>query len=160
MLGRGLHQGSPLSPILFLLIAQVFTSKVECNPNIKGINIDGIDLLLSLFADDSDMFLEATGTCLDEVFKELGNFARVSGCKYNLDKTKCIKLGNAKQNTSLISNIEINYEDKFIINEFIALGVNFDNFSTIQVISNNNYLDKLEKARSRSKFWETRDLTI
>ena len=40
VLGRGLHQGSPLSPILFLLIAQIFTSKLECNVNIKGIDIN------------------------------------------------------------------------------------------------------------------------
>ena len=69
------------------------------------------------------MFLEATGSCLDEVINELRNFARVSGCNYNLDKTKCIPLGKAKQDMSLLSNIENNYGDKFIINEFIALGI-------------------------------------
>ena len=82
VLGRGLHQGSPLSPILFLLIAQIFTSKLECNVNIKGIDINGIDLLLSLFADDSDIFLEATGVCIDEVIEELQAFGSVSGSKH------------------------------------------------------------------------------
>ena len=76
-LGRGLHQGSPLSPILFLLIAQEFSSKLEHNSNIRGIKINGINILLSLFADDTDIFLEATGSSVDEVMKEIRNFGLV-----------------------------------------------------------------------------------
>ena len=160
VLGRGLHQGSPLSPILFLLIAQIFTSKLECNVNIKGIDINGIDLLFSLFADDSDIFLEATGVCIDEVIVELQAFGRVSGCKHNLGKTYCIPLGKAKRDLNLLSHIKNKYGDKFVANEFTVLGASFNNSSNIQVISNINYLAKLDKAKSRAKFWATRDLTI
>ena len=38
-ISRGLHQGSPLSPILFLLVAQIFTRKIENNPKIEGIQM-------------------------------------------------------------------------------------------------------------------------
>ena len=79
-LGRGLHQGSPLSPILFLLAAQVFTKKINLNVNILGIQVNGIDILSSLFADDTDLFLEATGTCLDEAIIEIKEFGLISGC--------------------------------------------------------------------------------
>ena len=55
---RGLHQGSPLSPILFLMIAQVFSNKLKISHDITGFAIQGIDILLSLFADNTDIFLQ------------------------------------------------------------------------------------------------------
>ena len=58
---RILHQGSPLSPILFLLVAQTFSNKLQLNPNIRGLNIlSGVEILQSLFADDTDLFLKAS----------------------------------------------------------------------------------------------------
>ena len=86
-LGRGLHQGSPLSPILFLLVAQAFTNKLHMNEIVRGVHINGIDILSSLYADDTDLFLEATGTCVDEVVRILREFGLVSGCNANWDKT-------------------------------------------------------------------------
>ena len=159
-LGRGLHQGSPLSPILFLLIAQVFTAKLECNQSIHGISVNGVDLLLSLFADDTDMFLKASGRCLDEVMKEIRKFGKITGCKNNLDKTKCIPLGSAKHDVNLISHINNTYGNSIITKQFSALGVSFNNSSCLQDISDINFSNKLDKAKSRAKFWINRDLTI
>ena len=90
VLGRGLHQGSQLSSIIFLHVAQVFTVKLVFNREISGVNIDGVAILLSLFAEDTDMFLEATGTCLDKVIKEIHNFGTISGCRNNTSKTCCV----------------------------------------------------------------------
>ena len=73
-ISRGLHQGSPLSPILFLLVAQIFTCKLENNPRIKGIRINDIYILLSLFADDTDLFIQAYIECLEAVLQELAEF--------------------------------------------------------------------------------------
>ena len=63
---RGLHQGSPLSPILFLLIAEVFSTKISSNTKISGLKVIGIDILLSLFADDTDLFLNDSFSCVKE----------------------------------------------------------------------------------------------
>ena len=94
-ISRGLHQGSPLPPILFLLVVQVFTNRLENRPDIKGIDIDEVNILLSLFADDTDIFLEASLECLEAVIAELIEFGVYSGCRCNVEKPKCIPLGKA-----------------------------------------------------------------
>ena len=159
-LGRGLHQGSPLSPILFLLIAQVFSRKLEINNNINGLKVSGIELLLSLFADDTDLFLEATGDSVDEVVKEMRDFGILSGCKANLSKTKCILLGQARTDVNLTAHITERYGADFLTNDFTALGVHLNNYSSLQDISNLNYSEKFEKAKTKAIFWNSRDLTI
>ena len=98
-------QGSPLSPILFLLVAQIFTRKIENNPEIECIQINGVDILLSLFADDTDLFIHASIKCLEGVIVELNAFGEHSGCKCNVEKTICIPLGRAKHNIDLLNQI-------------------------------------------------------
>ena len=104
-IGRGLHQGRPLSPILFIIEAQIFTNKLKNNTDIKGIKVSGVDILLSLFADDTDIFLEASIECVEAVFSVLAEFGINSGCKGNIDKTTCIPLGKARSNSHLLGQI-------------------------------------------------------
>ena len=89
---RGLHQGSPLSPILFLLVAQVGS----CRLDLSGIRVQGVDIFLSLFADDTDIFTQASIQCIDAIVQELSEFGVHSGCKTNVSKTSYIPLGRAR----------------------------------------------------------------
>ena len=152
----------PGSPILFLLIAQVFSSKLEHNSNIRRIKMHSINIniLLSLFTDDIDIFLEATGSSVDEAIKEIINFGLVSGCKSNMDKTFCIPLGAAKHNTNLLSHIRNFHGETSINSSFTALGIDFDNSSSLQEISDFNFSNKFNKSKSRAKFWKSRDLAL
>ena len=153
---RGLHQGSPLSPILFLLVGQMFTARCVQNEIIKGLCIEGVEIKLSLFADDTDSFLEGE-TGIEELFRELGAFGRVSGCCCNKDKTVCVPLGKAKSKNH--NNIKNLLGESAVVNRFTALGVSFDNESLRNVV-NTNYESKLEKADEWVKKWSRRYLTI
>ena len=62
--------------------------------------LNSVEILLNLFADDTDIFLHASIECLEAVLllSELAVFGDYSGCKCNVDKTKCIPLGKTKNN--------------------------------------------------------------
>ena len=55
-LQRGTRQGDPLSPYLFLLVVEILASKVQQNPDIKGIKIGNTGILQAIFADDFTFF--------------------------------------------------------------------------------------------------------
>ena len=160
-IGRGLHQGSPLSPILFLIVAQVFTKNITNNSDIRGISVEGVELLHSLFADDTDLFLEASESVIAAVFHELQLFGRNSGCRFNVGKTRCIPLGKTRSNPSLINRLIELYGSSFVPEDgkFSALGINFCN-GDLNCIIQNNYSAKLEKACNLARLWGMRDMTI
>jgi len=157
-LQRGLHQGSPLSPLLFIIVGQVLTNRCYSNKNIRGLCIEGVEIMMSLFADDTDTFLEANPRVLKAFIQEVKMFGEVSGCKCNIDKTVCVLLGNAE-------GAHHNYEEILAIgdikieNEFKALGVHF-NARDFKSIIQLNYEKKILKAEELTKQWGKRDLTV
>ena len=53
---RGVRQGYPLSPYLFILSTKVMANKIRQDRQIKGIEILGNELRLSQYADDTNLF--------------------------------------------------------------------------------------------------------
>ena len=157
---RGLHQGSPLSPLLFLLVAQVLTVKILNNPSIEGVDISGERVIMSLFADDTDLLLNPTLSCFRALFEELDKFAKNSGCSANVSKTHCIPLGKTKSNIDLLSVIREEYGNNFLTDSFTALGLVFSNSLTLNEIVEINYEKKMKAAAGWIESWRRRDLTI
>ena len=53
---KGVRQGCPLSPYLFILSAELMSIKLRYDPGVKGINLFGNEQKLSQFADDTNLF--------------------------------------------------------------------------------------------------------
>ena len=94
-LSGGVHQGCPLSPILYVLVAEVLACNVRANPRIKGLCLPGSsDPLspISQYADDTSLVV-----CSDEAiracFEVYDLYERGSGSRLNLLSPRAFGLG-------------------------------------------------------------------
>ena len=58
-LSRGVRQGCPLSPYIFILCAKVLATAIR-KDNLKGITVDSTECKLSQYTDDTTLILDGT----------------------------------------------------------------------------------------------------
>ena len=142
-LSRGVRQGCPLSPYLFILFAEILGSTVRKDNEVRGITILGTECKLSQYADDTTMILDGSQSSFSRTLYLLDAFASISGLKVNYDKTEALWIGSSKNsNAALLSNKPITWAERKVY----ALGVWF---STVE---GNAYYDNFsEKNRENEK---------
>ena len=154
-LKRGCRQGDPVSPYIFILCAEILGKMLRTNENVKGININRKELLLSQYADDTQIFLDGSEQSLREALSILDRFYAISGLKINVEKTKAIWIG-------ALSNSEIricrNYNLDWTNGHFKILGVTFT--TEVFDIWDVNVPTIINKVESLLKQWSKRKLTL
>ena len=88
---RGIRQGDPLSPYLFLLCSEGLHRLIQSTTSrgdIKGVSIcrNGSKLTYLFFADDSLLFCRASLNDCQRVIEILSTYERVSGQRLNKEK--------------------------------------------------------------------------
>ena len=63
---QGVYQGCPLSMVLYITVAYVFTNFIDADKRIRGIQIGDHETKLVNFADEITFFL-AHSTCLNRI---------------------------------------------------------------------------------------------
>ena len=89
---RGVRQGCPLSPYLFILAAEVLVTKIRQDKTVRGITIFGTESKISQFADDTSAFCDNLSS-VQNLIRIINDFGTSSGLKLNACKTKAIWLG-------------------------------------------------------------------
>ena len=150
-LGRGVRQGDPLSPYLFVLVAEILSQRIRDDENIVGLNNIGEELKILQYADDTCGCL--TNIESAEMFlKQVENFGKYSGLVLNRDKTEAMWLGIDRQRNDCPLGIT------WVKKPLRILGV----YMSYDEVENNKYnFDlKIKKCTQILNTWQGRNLTL
>ena len=101
-LERGVRQGCPLSPYLFILCVEILAETIRQNKNIKGIKINEQEVKISQYADDTTLILDRSPASLTTSLQILDFFSEISGLRLNSKKTEALWIGaNIRNETHL-----------------------------------------------------------
>ena len=92
-LERRVRQGCPLSPYLFILCAEVLADAIREDNNIKSILVDGYEIKISLYADDTTLILDGSRASFQNLLQILEFFSAISGLRLNYKKTEVLWIG-------------------------------------------------------------------
>ena len=92
LLKRGVRQGCPLSPYLYILLAEVLAAKMRQDKSVQGVKLFKKEIKLSQFADDTSLICNSL-TSVENALAILDEFSIISGLRLNKSKTKAVWLG-------------------------------------------------------------------
>jgi len=151
-LKRGVRQGCPLSPYLFVLAAEILSIYIKQKSDIQGIVHNGYNYLISQFADDTSLSIEGRPDNINKCFQVLKEFEKVSGLKVNVNKTEALGLGTFDK--TRIQNLNINWVDTST--KVLGIHISDDKTHLIDL----NFKDLLDKIKTRLNGWKRRNLSI
>lgn len=95
--GRGVRQGCPLAPLLFVLATQPLMTEMKLSfqaGRLRGYQVgDTVLLDYSLFADDMGVFIDNSHSSFQELRLVLAKYEVSSGARLNLSKSSILLLG-------------------------------------------------------------------
>ena len=151
---RGLFQGNPISSYGFLATIELLAIMLKKNTQLEGLQIDGIKHLLSMFADDVNIFTKNKEKEWLDVRRTLEQFSKLTGLKISYDKTSVYRLGNQKTNAKYYSMKKLHWSEKEVNVLGIIITKNRD------AILQRNIEPILEKVRNILNSWKCRDLSL
>ena len=152
---KGLFQGNPIAPYLFILVMERLAIALRDNKNIKGIKIKDKELLVALFADDLGLLLEHDQQSWNAVEQTFNQFENETGMKINYDKTVLYRLGSLRNtNAKFYSRNTMTWTDK----PFKVLGIKLAD--SIQDLREQNYTSMIPYVEAVLQMWIYRGLSL
>lgn len=90
-INRGVKQGCPCSPSLFILVAEILSIYIKNSLELKPLNVLGKSLIITQLADDTTIFVK-NGEQIPIAIEKVENFSKASGLKLNIKKCELMAL--------------------------------------------------------------------
>ena len=121
---RGIRQGDPLSCPIFDLAIEPLACMIREDNNIKGFAIPGLEkpIKVNFFADDTSLYLSKANS-FQYAQQLLNNWCKISGAKFNIEKTEILPIGSEAHRQRVIETRKINPQDTEPLSERIRITV-------------------------------------
>ncbi len=92
LVSRGIRQGCPLSPLLYVLVSETVTNYIRNSVLVKGIYIERHEFKINCYADDTNFFVKDFES-VRELMRIYQNYKSASGATLKISKTQMLLLG-------------------------------------------------------------------
>ena len=150
-LERGVRQGDPLSPYLFIVVVETLAIAIRQNQDIKGISIENEETKILQYADDTTAVLSDISSA-EKLFELFNFFKDISGLKINCKKTEGMWIGSIKENKAKPLGI------KWPNEPIKALGVYYT--YDVKLLREKNFIERLDSIKKLINIWSSRGLSI
>ena len=119
-----MRQGCPLSPLLYVLVAETLAVNIRCNPRIPGLCLPGVPLVVSpvhQYADDTTLIL-STDDSIKAAFDIYSLFEEASSSRLNQSESKGLWLGSWVGRTDLPVALDWSPSKLKILGIYVGLG--------------------------------------
>ena len=154
---RGVRQGDPLSPTLFLFAIETLGLALQLCKQIKGFDINEISYKVSMYADDTLVITDGSIESITNAMKILGLFGDLSGCKLNSNKSNAFYIGLKRECTDKPLN---GRKLTWPVNNFTYLGVTIPIRNIKATLFNLNFDSSLANIQRIINMWSRRGLTL
>jgi len=154
---RGVRQGCPIAPYLFLLCAEILAISVRRSDEIKGFKFKIKELKLCQYADDTQILLDGSEKTVRNTVQLLDNFSQISGLKVNYSKSELAPLGRSRME---IYTHNFSPGMKMTFDKIKVLGVTLPTNGKIEDLIKLNFEEKKQKIKDIVHSWSKRNLTL
>lgn len=148
---RGVRQGDPLSPYLFILVVEIMSSAIRQDRNIEGIQLKETQVKVLQYADDTNGLLKNLSSA-KKFLTKVKEFGDYSGLILNKEKTEAMWLGSRKSCPH--KPLGILWPNRPL--RILGVYASYDKEACERL----NFLDRISKAKRLINLWHTRNLTM
>ena len=148
---RGVKQGCPLSPYLFIIAVEILASKIRQDKDIKGLTFAGTEIKISQLADDTTCIIKDEFS-LKNLLDLFVIFEKGTGLSINVDKTNSRCLGDYVPSQPKLFGLKWSQNPVETLGVFVS-GNEDDHYKL-------NFEPKLIKMKQLLSSWKCRKLSI